>query len=68
MLLPGGILIDHGSALNTKVILNADIGGKIHIFSDCLTGARVFFEQQIINLRTCARQKNYRVTLLETFY
>lgn len=39
----GEIIIDRDSVLNTQVILNADIGGKIHISSDCLIGPRVIF-------------------------
>jgi hypothetical protein len=42
MLLLGGILTDHVSVLNTEVILNEDMSGNIHIFSDCLIDVRVF--------------------------
>ena len=39
----GEIYIGHNTSLNTQVILNADIGGKIHISKDCLIGPRVVF-------------------------
>ena len=39
----GEIVIDENTFLNTQVILNADIGGKIHISNDCMIGPRTIF-------------------------
>ena len=39
----GEIYIGEGTFLNTQVILNADLGGKIHISSNCIIGPRVIF-------------------------
>lgn len=51
---------DHFSLLNAEFILNEDMSGKIHFFAECLIDFRVFFEQQILDLETCARKKNTR--------
>lgn len=39
----GEIIIGENTFLNTQVILNADIGGKIHISNDCMIGPRTIF-------------------------
>lgn len=39
----GEIVIGENTFLNTQVILNADIGGKIHISNDCMIGPRTIF-------------------------
>lgn len=39
----GEIVIGENTFLNTQVILNADIGGKIHISHDCMIGPRTIF-------------------------
>ena len=39
----GEIVIGKNTFLNTQVILNADIGGKIHISNDCMIGPRTIF-------------------------
>jgi acetyltransferase-like isoleucine patch superfamily enzyme len=39
----GEIYIGHNTSLNTQVILNADVGGKIYISNDCLIGPKVIF-------------------------
>ena len=39
----GEIVIGENTFLNTQVLLNADIGGKIHISNDCMIGPRTIF-------------------------
>ena len=39
----GEIVIGENTFLSTQVILNADIGGKIHISNDCMIGPRTIF-------------------------
>ena len=39
----GEIVIGENTFLNTQVILNADIGGKIRISNDCMIGPRTIF-------------------------
>ena len=39
----GEIIIGENTFLNNQVILNADIGGKIHISNDCMIGPRTIF-------------------------
>jgi acetyltransferase-like isoleucine patch superfamily enzyme len=39
----GEIVTGENTFLNTQVILNADIGGKIHISNDCMIGPRTIF-------------------------
>lgn len=39
----GSIVIERNSFMNMEVILNADIGGAIHISEGCIIGPRVIF-------------------------
>ena len=58
----GEIVIDKNTFLNTQVILNADIGGKIHISNDCMIGPRTIFRtanHKINDLHSIKRRQGH---------
>jgi galactoside O-acetyltransferase len=54
----GEIYIGEGTFLNTQVILNADLGGKIHIASNCIIGPRVIFRTANHNFENLNKLKS----------
>jgi len=58
----GEIVIGENTFLNTQVILNADIGGKIHISNDCMIGPRTIFRtanHKINNINSIKRGQGH---------
>ena len=53
----GEIYIGEGTFLNTQVILNADLGGKIYISSNCIIGPRVIFRTANHNFENLNQSK-----------
>jgi galactoside O-acetyltransferase len=57
---------DENTFLNTQVILNADVGGKIFISKNCIIGPRVIFRTANHNFEDISKSKKQSYSKIKT--